>query len=119
MLRASTEHSGADFDLHAVTGEASGDGDIKGGALLHDFTEAVTLRDGPKTAELRTALVETLGEAEMIDAAATAAAFHGFVRVADATGAPPEGAAGGQVTMEFRDELGINDFYGAQQAQNN
>ena len=52
----------------------------------------------------------------MIDAAAIASAFHGFVRLADATGTPAEGAAGGQVTMEFRDSLGINDFYGARNA---
>ncbi len=116
MLRASTEVSGADFDLNAVTGAATGDGGIEGGTLLHAFAEAITLRDAARTAELRGALVEALGEPAMIDAAATAAAFHGFVRLADATGTPPEGAAGGQVTMEFRDSLGINDFYGARNA---
>ena len=116
MLRASTEVSGAEFDLNAVTGAATGDGDIEGGTLLHAFAEAVTLRDTARTAELRDALVETLGEAAMIDAAATAAAFHGFVRLADATGTSPAGAAGGQVTMEFRESLGINDFFGARNA---
>ena len=116
MLRASTEVSGAEFDLNAVTGAASGDGGIAGGVLLHAFAEAVTLRDAARAAELRDALVETLGEPAMIDAAAIAAAFHGFVRLADATGTPADGAAGGQVTMEFRESLGINDFYGARNA---
>ena len=113
MLRASTEISGADFDLGAVTGEATNDGGIAGGVLLHGFAEAVTLGDVARTAELRDALVDRLGEAAMIDAAATAAAFHGFVRVVDATGAPVAGAAGGQVTPEFRQALGIDEFYGA------
>lgn len=116
MLRASTEVSGAAFDLNAVTGQATEDGGIAGGVLLHGFAEAVTLDDAARVAALRDALIETLGEAAMVDAAATAAAFHGFVRVVDATGAPVEGAAGGQVTMEFRDALGINDFYGARNA---
>ena len=116
MLRASTEVSGAEFDLNAVTGGANSDGGIKGGMLLHAFAEAVTLRDAPRTAELRDALVDMLGEAAMIDAAAIAAAFHGFVRLADATGTPPAGAAGGRVTMEFRESLGINEFYGARNA---
>ncbi len=113
MLRASMEVSGTDFDLRAVTGAAADDGGIEGGALLHGFAEAVTLADTARTAALRNGIVDALGEAAMIDAAAVAAAFHGFVRVVDATGAPPEKAAGGQVTMAFRDELGINDFYRA------
>lgn len=116
MLRASTEVSGAEFDLNAVNGSVAGDGGIEGGTLLHAFAEAVTLRDAARTASLRDALVDKLGEAAMIDAAAIAAAFHGFVRLADATGTPAAGAAGGQVTMEFRESLGINDFHGARNA---
>ena len=116
MLRASTEVSGADFDLNAVTGQAKEDGGIEGGVLLHGFAEAVTLGDEARTAALRDALVAALGEAAMVDAAATAAAFHGFVRIVDATGAPVAGAAGGQVTVEFREALGIDRFYGARNA---
>ena len=113
MLRASTEVSGAEFDINAVTGAATDDGGIEGGVLLHGFAEAVTRGDEARTATLRDALADALGEAAMIDAAAVAAAFHGFVRVVDATGAPVEGAAGGQVTVAFRKALGINEFYGA------
>ena len=113
MLRASTEVSGAEFDLGAITGEAADDGGIAGGVLLHGFAEAVTLGDEARTGELRDALADRLGEAAMIDAAAIAAAFHGFVRIVDATGAPVAGAAGGRVTAEFREALGIDEFYGA------
>jgi len=114
MLRASIETSGTEFDLHTAMGTArDGGGDIAGAQTLADFAEAITLKDAERTAMLRDDLVGRLGAAAMVDAAATAAAFHGFVRVADSTGAPPEGAAGGRVTMEFREELGINRFYGA------
>ena len=116
MLRASIEVSGAAFDINAVTGQATDDGGIEGGVLLHGFAEAVTLGDEARTAALRDALADALGEAAMIDAAAVAAAFHGFVRVVDATGAPVAGAAGGQVTAAFREALGIDRFYGARNA---
>lgn len=113
MLRASIETSGTEFDLHTAMGNARGDdGGVKSAQNLADFAEAITLKDAAKVAELRETLIRELGVAAMVDAAATAAAFHGFVRVADSTGAPPAGASGGKVTMEFREELGINDFYG-------
>lgn len=115
MLRASIEASGTEFDLNTAMGAARGDGGIESGQNLADFAEAITLNDAERTAELRRTIAGELGVAAMVDAAATAAAFHGFVRVADATGAPPAGASGGKVTMEFREELGINDFYGARQ----
>ncbi len=116
MLRASIEKTGAEYDLTAVTGKSRGDGDIESGQLLADYAEAITARDDARTAELRAAVSGALGQAAMVDATAITAAFHGFVRIADATGAPPEGAAGGQVTMEFREHVGINEFYGAKNA---
>ncbi len=113
MLRASIEKAGAKFDITAVTGKSRGDGDIAHAQRLADFAEAVTLGDDGRTAELRSAVAAELGPAALIDAAAVVAAFHGFDRIADATGAPPEKAAAGRVTMEFREQLGINEFYGA------
>ena len=113
MLRESIQTSGTEFDLHTAMGSAKGSGGIRSGQNLADFAEAITLQDAERVAALRETLVRELGVAGMLDAAAVASAFHGFVRVADSTGAPPAGASGGQVTMEFREELGINDFYGA------
>lgn len=114
MLRASIENSGAEFDLNTAMGTARGDdGGIKCAQNLADFGEAITLKDADRVAELREVITKEFGVAAMVDAAATASAFHGFVRVADATGAPPAGASGGQVTMAFREELGINEYYGA------
>ena len=116
MLRASIETTGTEYDLTAITGKTRGGGGIESGQLLADYAEAITARDEARTAELRAAVTAALGQAAMVDATAVAAAFHGFVRVADATGAPPEGAAGGMATMAFRDHVGINEFYGAQNA---
>jgi len=113
MLRASIETSGTEFDLQTAMGAGTGDGGIKSGQNLADFAEAITLRDADRVASLRQVLAGELGVAAMVDAAAVASGFHGFVRVADSTGAPPAGASGGKVTMEFREELGINEFYGA------
>ena len=62
---------------------------------------------------MRAALNEVLGEEGMIDAAAVAGAFHGFVRVANATGIPAGGSAQGTDTAELRQQTGIDDFYAA------
>lgn len=108
------KNSETEYDLKALTGKMRGDGGIPNAQLLADFAEAIVLRDGTEIARLRDQIVGNMGEAAMVDAAAVAAAFHGFVRVADSTGTPPEKAGGGKVTMEFREEVGINEFYAVQ-----
>lgn len=113
MLRESIRRSGTEFDLAVAMGKARGGGGIEGGQALADFAEAVTLGGASRVAAQRRVVETELGARALVDAAAVAAAFHGFVRVADATGAPPSGASGGKVTAAFREELGIDDFYGA------
>jgi hypothetical protein len=80
-------------------------------AQLLEFAEAVVLRDATRIAAARSKLRPALGEAGVVDAAAIAAAFHGFVRVADAIGIPYTGAAGGRDLPGLREEAGINEFY--------
>ncbi len=92
-------------------GAGRGDGGIPHSQLLADFAEAIALRDEARTTNLREQIFKHLGEAAMIDAAAVAASFHGFVRIADSTGLTGDMAGGGQIPVEFREELGINDFY--------
>jgi hypothetical protein len=46
-----------------------------------------------------------------VDAAAIVGAFHGFVRVADATGIPYTTAAQGRDAPDIRSRAGVNDFY--------
>ena len=111
MLRESMNRAGTEMDIKAVTGNASADGSIPHAQLLADFAEAVTLRQDENIAARRGEILERLGPGALVDAASVAAAFHGNCRVADATGAPAEKAGGGNVTMEFREEVGINEFY--------
>lgn len=114
MLRASMEQDGIDYDLTALTGKTRGDGGIPHAQLLADFGEAIVLKDAERTAQLRDEVVAAVGEAGMIDAVGVAAAFHGNVRVADATGAAPPVRGGEEATKALRENLGINDFFTAQ-----
>ncbi len=114
MLRESSINQEADFDLTGVTGGVADDGDIPHAKLLANFAEAVVERDADTLKSLRSKVQSALGEAALVDVAATAAAFHGFVRVADATGIPYSGAAGGQDSTDLRAHVGIDQFYAVQ-----
>jgi hypothetical protein len=69
------------------------------------------LRDEPRASSARAALLEALGHAGLVDAAAVVGAFHGFVRIADAIGIPYTTAARGADVPELRERAGVNDFY--------
>lgn len=114
MLRESVTENGLDYDVTAVTGKRRGDEGLAHAQLLCDFAEAVVSRDQSAIASCRDRIIKEMGVEAFVDAAATSAAFHGNVRVADATGIPPEKAAAGRVTDDFRAELGIDQFYKAQ-----
>ena len=88
--------------------------DIPHAAELAAFAEAVVQRNWERVAALRADLLGALGEAGMVDAAAVAAAFHGFVRIADATGIPYETASGGRDLPELRELAGVNAFHRVQ-----
>jgi len=83
-------------------------------AELAEFAEAVVLRDAGRAVAVRARLRELLGEAGLVDASATVAAFHGFVRLADAIGIPYTTAARGEDAPELREQVGINAFYRVQ-----
>jgi len=68
-------------------------------------------RDPARTSAARATLKGALGEAGLVDAAATVAAFHGFVRLADAIGIPYTTAARGEDSSTLREQAGINRFY--------
>ncbi len=111
MLRESNNTIGTTFDMTGVTDGVSGETDIPHANLLSAYAEAVYHRDGPLIAENQTEIRQTLGDPAFVDCAAVAAAFHGYVRVADGTGIPYEGAGGGTDTTEMRSEVGIDQFY--------
>ncbi len=113
MLRESSKHSDADFDLRGVTVAITDDEDIPAACLLADFTEKVVNRDAVSLGPLCDEIVEELGPDAFVDTAATVAAFHGFVRVADATGIPYTDIFPGNDTTELRAEVGVEKFYAA------
>lgn len=111
MLRESMQTSGKQVQVRGVTQGFDESVDIPHAAALVDFAEAVVHRDAARIAAARAVLHAALGDAGMVDAAAIAAAFHGFVRIADAIGIPYTTAAGGRDVPELREEAGINAFY--------
>lgn len=110
MLRESMQTQGRAVDLRGVTDGFKAGVEIAHAAKLAAFAEAVVLRDWAAVAAARAALHEVLGDAGLVDAAAIVGAFHGFVRVADATGIPYLTAARGQDLPDLREQAGINAF---------
>lgn len=111
MLRESMQTSGKQVDVAGVKDGFEEGIDIPHADALVDFAEAVVLRDAPRTAAARAKLHSALGEAALVDACAIVAAFHGFVRIADAIGIPYTTAAQGRDAPEIRERAGVNDFY--------
>lgn len=103
--------SGKEVDLSRVTKGCDDGVDIPHATELAEFAEAVALRDSARTEVARKRLRAVLGDAAFVDAAAVVAAFHGFVRVADAIGIPYTTAARGRDLPELRAQVGINEFY--------
>jgi len=114
MLRESMQTSGQTVDLRAVTQGFGAQAEVPHAAALAEFAEAVVLRDTGRTDAARAGLREALGPEGLVDAAATVAAFHGFVRVADAIGIPYTTAARGEDAPELRAQIGIDAFYRVQ-----
>lgn len=111
MLRESMQAGGKQVDVAGVSQGFDESVEIPHVAALVEFAEAVVARDEARTAKAREVLRKALGEAGLVDAAATVGAFHGFVRIADATGIPYTTAAQGRDAPEIRSRAGVNDFY--------
>lgn len=62
-----------------------------------------------RLAVARAAVIDAVGEAGLVDAAAIASALNAIDRVADSTGMPLSGQVL-EETADFREELGLNDF---------
>ena len=108
-LSLSGKHTGDEYALESAIGKCPGDGGVPRGELLSDFVEAVCAGDAACTAAVREKIIETMGEAAMIDAAAVIAAFNCYPRVADATGIPLEEAKA-VATATMRAELGLDEL---------
>jgi hypothetical protein len=97
-----------DFSLDGVMDGAASAG-VPHAAELLPFADAVIARDPARIAAARAVVLETLGEAAMLDAAAVIAGFNGITRIADATGIPLEDDKA-EKTAAWRAELGIGRF---------
>lgn len=111
MLRESMQTEGKSVDVGRVTRDTGHDVDVAHAAELIEFAEAVVLGDRARIDAARKALQGLLGEAGLVDAAAVVAAFHGFVRIADAIGIPYTTAARGGDAPELREQAGVNEFH--------
>ena len=108
-LRVSGEHTGQDYNLQAVMGTPGTDVGVAHSGLMNDFVEALCARDVGAIDTARAALVENLGDAAMVDAAAVIASFNAYPRIADATGIPLE-ASKAAATATLRADLGLEAF---------
>jgi hypothetical protein len=102
---------GKQVDVAGVTRGFDDSVDIPNAVALVEYVDALVARDEARTAMAREALRKALGEEGLVDAAAIVAAFHGFVRIADAIGIPYTTAAQGRDAPEIRSRAGVNDFY--------
>jgi hypothetical protein len=73
------------------------------------FADAAVAFDPVAIRGTRAAVIDTVGEAALVDAAAVIAGFNGIVRIADAMGIPLEPAKV-ELSAEWRGPLGINRY---------
>ena len=105
----SGNHTGTEYDLSLIMDGGVQESGLPYGKILNEFVEAIMDRDKARIAAARTTVLETLGEAAMVDAAATIAAFNAYTRMADATGIPLE-TPKAEATVELRQELGLESL---------
>ncbi len=104
LLRVSGQHDEADYDV--TTLKDGNGGDVEHGEMLVTFVDATMgLRDRP-TADLRSEIGQTLGDAALVDIAAVIATFEATDRIADATGTPLEDYKE-EATVDLRREIGF------------
>ena len=117
VLRVSiSEATGEEIDLDGMTDPACKE--IKGiphSQVLMKFTNAFMSNDKQALAAARDTLVNEMGAAAMIDAAAVASNQQRMVRIADGTGIPLESMGDEMDAMveEMNEQLGINEYVSA------
>jgi hypothetical protein len=111
MLRESSKTSGNKFQLSDIIQGLSDKTEIDHGEFLVELTKSVVARDSIALKMLREKALDVIGNDGLVDAIAVSAAFHGFVRIADAIGIPYETAGFGNNAAEIREEAGINQFH--------
>ena len=80
--------------------------------LLIEFTDNLVALDSDKLSDSRQKIIDTLGYTVLVEAAATVATFSMLDRIANATGIPLETEMV-KMSADFREGLGINNYYSA------
>ena len=110
-LRGNALAKNREIDIRQVrTEENADDGGIDCGRELNSFVDAFMSHDEAQLSQAREALVNAMGAAGMVEAAAVAGNFQRMVRIADSTGITLGGFE--TVTEDLRGELDINRFAG-------
>ena len=104
----SSELEGTTVDLHAVTDGKSRSG-VEHGERLVAFAEAAVAGSDAELDTARQALLEAVGPAKLVDAAAVIGNFQRMVRIADSTGIPLDTPVAA-LSADVREDLGIDEF---------
>lgn len=106
LLGLSSEENDLTVGLDNVAGSQHGDGGVSHGSLLVKFAEEVH-ENGEGLAATRRQLIDSIGPAGLVDAAAICANFNMMVRIADGTGTPLD-AGTVDASVELRSDLGLD-----------
>ncbi len=102
--------TGDQVDVHAVTdGKAASTSGVANAEVLVTFAEAAVAGDNAELALARQRVLEEVGPAGLVDAAAVVGNFQRMVRIADSTGISLDGFVD-LLTEELRVELGIDGY---------
>ena len=113
MLRVSAQATETEINLQGVNGDASAAAiGVQYGSELMTFAESFALRDESELSKARTMLLNTAGEAVLVDAAGVAANFQRMVRIADSMGIPVDDMAS-ELSQSIRSELELTRFESA------
>lgn len=114
MLRESIKQTGEQFDMAALSGAHRDSGTVPHEDLLIAMADAVTLRDATLRDSLPARFADAMGtptgQAAFVDAAAIAAAFQGFNRIADSVGTEVDPQQESMLDP-VREDIGIDAFY--------
>jgi len=109
LLRASGETDGNEVDIRAVTSaEGLGTG-VPHGEVLVGLVDATLQGDATALGAARKAVVDAMGEAALVDAAAVIGTFTMQNRIADATGIPLDDVIK-LATRGLRAEMGVQSY---------
>ena len=105
LLGLSGSQTDGEIELETIAGSEHGDRGIAHGSLLSRFAEEV--HAGSDLTETRAEVIDAVGEAGLVDAAAICANFNMMVRIADGTGTPLDKGTV-EPSADLRQDLGLD-----------